>query len=245
MKIIKYKKMSNNRYKVTTDDSDLILYEDVILKYGLLIKKEIDISLIDSIISDNSFYQCYYDAINSIRSRIKSRYEINKYLINKNYDNSIVDKVILKLDSQGYINDNLFTKSFINNSLITTNNGPGKIRMELEKRGISSELFYSNISLFSKEDMITKINKLIDRSIKSNRNKGGVVLKNNIYNYLLRLGYDSDIISSCLSNYSFDTDLNILEKEEEKLRKKYSKKYSGYELELVINRKLYQKGLKK
>ena len=244
MKIIKYKKMSNNRYKVTTDDSDLILYEDVILKYGLLIKKEIDISLIDSIISDNSFYQCYYDAINSIRSRI-SRYEINKYLINKSYDNSIVDKVILKLDSQGYINDNLFTKSFINNSLITTNNGPGKIRMELEKRGISSELFYSNISLFNKEDMIAKINKLIDKSIKSNRNKGGVVLKNNIYNYLLRLGYDSDIISSCLSNYSFDTDLKILEKEEEKLRKKYSKKYSGYELELVINRKLYQKGLKK
>ena len=240
MKIIKYKKMSNNRYKVTTDDSDLILYEDVILKYGLLIKKEIDISLIDSIISDNSFYQCYYDAINSIRS-----INDDKYLINKNYDNSIVDKVILKLDSQGYINDNLFTKSFINNSLITTNNGPGKIRMELEKRGISSELFYSNISLFSKEDMITKINKLIDRLIKSNRNKGGVVLKNNIYNYLLRLGYDSDIINSCLSNYSFDTDLKILEKEEEKLRKKYSKKYSGYELELVINRKLYQKGLKK
>ena len=52
MKILKYKKISRGRYKLTTDTSELVLYEDVILKYDLLIKKEVDLDLIDKIIEE-------------------------------------------------------------------------------------------------------------------------------------------------------------------------------------------------
>ena len=44
-----------------------------------------------------------------------------------------------------------------------------------------------------------------------------------------------------LDNISFD-DTSLKEKEYAKLKLKYSKKYSGYELEQVIKRKLYEKG---
>ena len=39
MKILKYKKISRGRYKLTTDTSELVLYEDVILKNNLLYNK--------------------------------------------------------------------------------------------------------------------------------------------------------------------------------------------------------------
>ena len=43
MKVIKYKKMANSRYKVYLEDNhELLLYEDVILKFELLLKKDID-----------------------------------------------------------------------------------------------------------------------------------------------------------------------------------------------------------
>ena len=32
MKIIKYKKLPGNKYKITLDNNDIILYEDIIIK---------------------------------------------------------------------------------------------------------------------------------------------------------------------------------------------------------------------
>ena len=53
MKINKFKKVGKNKYKIIFDNTDLTLYEDVILKYDLLIKKEVDLDLIDKIIEEN------------------------------------------------------------------------------------------------------------------------------------------------------------------------------------------------
>ena len=52
MKINKFKKVGKNKYKIIFDNTDLTLYEDVILKYDLLIKKEVDLDLIDKIIEE-------------------------------------------------------------------------------------------------------------------------------------------------------------------------------------------------
>ncbi len=41
MKILKYKKIRNNEYKIITDEGEYSLYDDVIVKYELLLKKEI------------------------------------------------------------------------------------------------------------------------------------------------------------------------------------------------------------
>ena len=42
MRILKYKKISSGKYQITLDDNrELKLYEDVILKYELLLKKDI------------------------------------------------------------------------------------------------------------------------------------------------------------------------------------------------------------
>ena len=58
---------------------------------------------------------------------------------------------------------------------------------------------------------------------------------------LLNLGYSKEDITSCLDNLSLD-DTSTYEKEKEKLYKKYEKKYSGYELDMIVKRKLYEKG---
>ena len=65
--------------------------------------------------------------------------------------------------------------------------------------------------------------------------------KNKMLLNLLNLGYLKEDIMSYLDNISFD-DTSLKEKEYVKLKLKYSKKYSGYELEQVIKRKLYEKG---
>ena len=43
MDILKYKKLSNNRYKVfLSNGTNIVLHENIIIKYNLLITKKID-----------------------------------------------------------------------------------------------------------------------------------------------------------------------------------------------------------
>ena len=98
--------------------------------------------------------------------------------------------------------------------------------------------------MFTDELQIEKINKIIRISLKSNRSRGGSVLKNKIINDLIVSGYDLSIINKVISDYEFDSNEEIAKKEYEKLYRKYSRKYSGRELEYKIKEKLYQKGLK-
>ena len=42
MKILKYKKIKGNEYKIITDKEEYKLYDDIIIKHELLLKKEIN-----------------------------------------------------------------------------------------------------------------------------------------------------------------------------------------------------------
>lgn len=244
MKVIKYKKLANSRYKVYLEDNhELLLYEDVILKYNLLIRKDIDESLIIEMDKYNQECDVYYVGLNSIKNRFRSTYELKNILLKKEYPQDLVDKAIEKLTRQGYLNDRSFTKSFINNQIITTNNGPFKIKRELLEKKIDESIIDEEIEVFTEEEQSLKIHKLIEKFIKTNHTRGGVVLKQKIYNDLKTLGYDISLINSIISEYEFTNNNDIAKKEYEKLYRKYSRKYTGDELKYKIREKMYLKGL--
>ena len=244
MKVIKYKKMANSRYKVYLDENhELLLYEDVILKYNLLIRKDIDEKLIIEMDKYNQECDVYYVALNSIKNRFRSVYELRSILLKKEYPIDLVNSAIDKLIKQGYLNDRSYCKSFINNQMITTNNGPFKIIRQLNEKKVDSSIIDEEISIFDDEEQILRIKKLIDRGIKSNHTKGGVVLKQKIYNDLKNLGYDISLINNTINLYEFGNNSDIAKKEYDKLYRKYSRKYSGDELKYKIREKMYLKGL--
>ena len=59
MKIIKFKKMAGSKYKVFFDNGkNILLHENIIIKYNLLITKKIEEDY-DDIIKDNNNYMIY------------------------------------------------------------------------------------------------------------------------------------------------------------------------------------------
>ena len=241
MEIIKFKKLSNGRYKLTLDNNEsFIIYEDLILKYDLLITKKIDKNLLDKIEEENLLYNAYYYAINSLSSRFKSISDMKK-LLNKKYEIDI-SSVIDKLVEQGYLNDRSYTKSRINENIITTNWGPRKISSDLLKHGIDKDIIDDEIDIFTKDMELDRIDKIADKLLKSNRSRGGYVLRTKIFNDLMNLGYTKEYINSILNNKNYDNK-EIIKKEYDKLYKKYSKKYEGNELDYKIKQAMYQKGL--
>lgn len=85
MKIQKYIKDRQNKYKVVIDDEEYILYDDVIVKYNLLLKSEIDNSSFEEIKTYNDELKSYYDSIKYISRRLRSEKEIYEYLEKKKY----------------------------------------------------------------------------------------------------------------------------------------------------------------
>ncbi len=242
LKITKYKKSTNGKYKVYLEDGrELSLYEETILKFELLLKKEVtDIPKINEY---NLEWDVYYVALKSIKSRFKSVHDTREFLVKKEYPIDLIDKAIDRLVKQGYLNDDSFTKGFINSQIVTTSNGPYKIRRELSDKGISSKIIDDNIDVFDEDLQIERINKLASKMLRSNRTRGGSVLRKKITTDLVNLGYDAELIYKVLTNFSFNDTKEIAEREYNKLYKKYSKKYEGEELNYKIKQAMYQKGL--
>ncbi len=244
MKINKYKKGTRGQYKVELDDGRvLVLYEEVILKYQLLIKKEIDEEMMIQVDSYNQECDVYYVALNRLNRRAQSVYDLRNYLLQKEYPEELIEKAILKLISQGYLNDQIYARSYIHNQMITSSKGPYRLEKELLEKKIDIDVIREELGAFTEDEQLQKIEKIVHKDIEINHSRGGSVLKQKIFLDLKTLGHDISLINRVLNQHTFSNNQELAKREYEKLYRKYSRKYQGAELEYKIKEKLYQKGL--
>lgn len=244
MKIEKYVKRKSDCYEIVLEDGNkILLHEDLILKYELLLKKEIDFSQINKLLKEQNNYLAYDKAIKYIGKRMRSCFEVRIYLEKLEIEQHIIDDIIQKLNNQGYLNDKDYCMCYVKDRINLSNDGPHKIINHLRQNKISADIINSSIAFFDKELQHEKINKLISKQIKSSGSKSSYTIKQKIVNNLINLGYDKSDIISLLSEYDID-DSDSYKKEYDKLYNKLSKKYSGKELEYRIKQKLYQKGFR-
>ena len=116
MKILKYKKIQKNKYKVYLEDNTVLtLHEDIIIKYNLLLTKEIN--NLNEIINDNNNYLIYDNTLKYISIKMRCESEIRNYLTKKNIEENLQESIIKKLKDNGLINDRLYIKSFISDKI--------------------------------------------------------------------------------------------------------------------------------
>lgn len=244
MKIVAYKKKKNNLYELTLSNKDKInLYDDVILKYELLLKKEIDKKLLKEIIKDNSYLESYYVALKYINIKLRTEQEIRNKL--KDYNKDIIEYSINRLKQEGYLNNDLYIKSYINDSINLKMIGKNKILYDLKKLGFKEVDILNYLNTFDDEIFINKIDKYINKRISTNHNMSSYKLRQKIMQELVNKGFHKEDINNVLNRFNNIDDNSIYEKEYIKIKKKLSKKYNGEELEYQIKNKLYQKGFKR
>ena len=103
---------------------------------------------------------------------------------------------------------NQSSSGFIKDKLSFTNMGDYKIKMELQRLGVSYEIIEDNISLIDENLLEEKIKKYIEKDIRINKKHSGTILKNKIYNHLVSSGYSKEKVISILNNSSI---LEIIE----------------------------------
>ena len=243
MEIQKFTKDKANKYKVLIDNESYTLYDDVIVKYNLISKKEIDRKFLDEVLSYNDELVSYYESIKYINKRLRCEKEIVEFLRKKDIDNKTIKDTIKKLRDNKFINDEIYVKSFITDQINLSNNGPHKIRKQLIKLELDENLINEYLNKVASEEWLDRIEKIVSKKIKLNHSNSAYILKAKLQNELVNLGYDKESIIDVLNHISID-DAEIREKEYNKIRKSLEKKYSGQELEYKIKEKLYRKGFR-
>jgi len=204
MKIEKYKKLKDDKYRITLDNGTVIdIYEDVIIKNNLLYKKEIDINLLNQIESDNEYQKVYDMALKYIMVRLRSVNEIKVYLKKKNVSLEVIEDVVDKLIKNNFLNDDNFARAFIQDKLNFTSMGKYKLINELNILKVDNDIIDKYINDISDDVWLDRIDKLINKYLKSKHKYSGNVLKNKIYIYLVNLGYDKSLVINILNNYEF------------------------------------------
>lgn len=202
MKIVKYTRLASGKYKVLFDNKkELILYERVIIDTNLLYKKEITNEEYNNLVSLNNYQDIYNKVIKYIGIRLRSKKEITDYLKKMDLSTEVIDDILNKLITNKYIDDERFSQAYIKDKYNFSNNGPYKIINELVKLGIDKDMAYTyTFDIITNEE--EKINKLINKYVKSDKKHDWYYLRNKIYNNLINLGYSKEIVINILNNYN-------------------------------------------
>jgi regulatory protein len=134
-----------------------------------------------------------------VRDRLKIKYQKSNI---KNLT-LVIDKVIQKLKEQGFINDEEFTKWWIEQRTKVRPKAIRVITLELKQKGISNEIIESLLSKdVPLEEQVSNdlelANKLIEKRIERLRNSSKQEIYQKLGSYLSRRGFDWETIKQSI-----------------------------------------------
>ena len=242
MSIKKVKGKTNDKYKLKLENGEeLTLQDQIIIDHNLLFKKEIDEDLRLLLAKENAYYEVYHKTVSYIMKKLRSEYEIKKYLEKYQLNKKDEEKMISKLKSLHFIDDALYAKSYVADKLNFTNDGPLKLKNDLEQNKIDDHIIEDVISKIELEELREKMVRWCEKKVRLNKKHSASMMKQKLTMEMHRMGYPNDFIVECLESITLSNS-SIIEKEYQKLEMKLKKKYQDKELYYKIKEKLYQKG---
>ena len=111
---------------------------------------------------------------------------------------------ITSLDSvESTVFANETNKPPLKDKLKFTTIGDYKIKMQLNKLGVSTSIIEDNMNKIDEHIIEEKIKKIIEKDKKTNKKYSGQILKNKIYNHLLNQGYSQEKVITIINTYDF------------------------------------------
>lgn len=241
MKILKYVKTKSNEYKITTDEGDYKLFDDIIIKKELLLKKDISKEEFAEILAENNMLKAYYNALKIVSVKMRSEIELKNLLKKKEYTSEEINYAINKLVNEGYLNHEVYINAYIHDMLNLYLVGERKILNDLIKLGFNTNEILPLLDKVDKNIYLEKIKKYINKKAKVNKKSVNEFKKRTLIE-LINKGFNKENIIDIINDLELDENIIEIEKIINKLYKKYINKYDLNTTKLKIKTYLYQKG---
>lgn len=200
-KITDIKEQLKNKKRVSVYlDGEFYCGLDLItaLKYRLKVGEFIDESRLVKIQFEAELQACFDRALNFISASVKTQKQIQDKLKKLGYLDEIIEKVIEKLKSYGYVCDSDYAKRFTNTYKSTK--GKRLIKLELMKKGVKD--IDAQTALNEIESQQDACNAIADKYLKNKEKDKKNILK--CYKYLLSKGFDYDEAKQAVDRYEIE-----------------------------------------
>ena len=226
------------------DNDKLFISYDNYYKYTINKDNEIDEELIDILKQEELVLKTYLSCLRKLAIKDYSIANMMSFLIKSGLNNDDIKEIINKLKSYHLLADDKYCLNKIsqyNNDLLSYK----QIIYKLKKDGIVEDIINKNIK-YDYDLEYKKVEKLVNRYNSKNSNKSQNAKRQNIIASLVSKGYSYEIVKDIVDSIeiSQENELDLLNKEYNRIRKRYEKKYQDYELYSKIYTALLSKGFK-
>lgn len=183
------------RYSIYLDGKySFSLGENELLKLGLHSGQELTEEELASY-QDESEYGKWFDrTLNLLSFRLRSEWELRDYLKRKDAPPEVIDKILNKLSINGYVNDQQFAKSWVDNRRLLKATSRRKLMMELKQKRIPTDIIEA---VLADDKEQTDEREVLRELVAKKQARYPDKLK--LMQYLARQGYSYDDIKSVLS----------------------------------------------
>ena len=233
--------MANNKYKISLDNFEITTFDNVILEYNLLYKKELTEKELKEISSKTNYFDAYNKTLKYITKKIKSKREVEKYLESFDLKSDEKKEILNKLIGLNLINDRLYCRAFINDKINISKYGVIKVNKQLQEKGIDYKIIEEELLNIDYNIVNSNLESKIKRKINNNTKYTNFELKQRLIMQFTKEGYSKEKILEYINKY-ISNDGEILKVQFDKLYYKYKNKYDDKIFLLKLKQKLYQKG---
>ena len=201
-------KKNKDRVSIFADDEFLLsCHKELIYKKSLKKGDKVNPKLLLDLAKEDEYMKAKEVVLRYIERSLKTIYEIEKKLRDKEYSEDTISRVVEFLHEYKFVDDYKYAETFFKEKLRTR--GVKKARFELSNKGIPKEIMEKALETLSgssvEEDSCLKIaekkyNQLLKRETDSYK------LKNKLYTFLSGKGYDYELINSTLRKVMNDNE---------------------------------------
>lgn len=122
--------------------------------------------------------------------------QMNEYLVKKGFDENMINKTIEKLLEQKYLDDEIFTRTFVENRIHHKPKSKFALAYELNQKGIKSAVIEDVLKTYDDQDLARKA---IEPKIQLWSRLDFEKFKKKVLNFLQYRGFSYDIAISILN----------------------------------------------
>ena len=185
------------RYNIYVDGQySFSLDELQLVQSGLHSGLEINEEQLEHLKSESDYGKNYIRAVDLISRRLRSEREIRDYAYRKQWTKQNTERVIDRLKSRGYLNDEVFAKTFAESRLRSGRYSKKRIKLDLQKKGIRGDIIAEILHDEVHDD--DALDKLVAKRINRYNDDRKLIA------YLMRNGFQYDDVINAIQRFRRD-----------------------------------------
>lgn len=184
---IKQNKLDTNCVIEFSDNTNLELSMDLIVKYKFKKGDIVSEDLYNSLVDENNLMLCKQTAYKFASYMPRCKAQIIKKLSENNFSKNQIEQSIDFLERYDLVNDLDYSRKYIQSYLLTKRAGPKKLEQELLLKGIEKNIVNEALKQFYPHDKIPEfieleINKKKHEVLRKDKNKQYMYITNYLFN---------------------------------------------------------------